>query len=665
VVNDLAWSPGGGTLALSSSSGVAVYRVLADGGAKLVQQRVIKGKRPPGAISFGSRDDVIAVSDGSKGITLWDTRAGWTRTELKDAGSSVAAMALAPVDFLLAVATGDGKLRLWKNETLAGQPKVLDDFDTSPDGFRIVASGLSFDHTGRWVVTWAGWRTVHVWDLKTETRVCELDVSSDEGFSSVEHATLGPGPTLWVASFRNTRRWRLPCEDELPAFGRRFFSASPWAFHPEGKMCLARGDKGPEIVAAGDGKTVRKLGTSSRYGPVAFDRKGRWLALVADGVLSITDVRSGAAVAQEKLGVPALVVAIAPGGGLLAWGPNLNGLQIADLKKAGKWLKVPADTEVQESSGVFAVDPKGRYVATASWSARKSTIVTTDGYRGGEALPVLWQVTPGRLKRTPMLDGESEGVGSLAFSTDGEWLALGSQWGKSAKVKLFSTRTGKVRSTIELSRQGGISTTVQELAFDPRGKVLAATVRGIAKLFLIDLMKGTVSGDISLPQTARYSVTSLSFGPEGATVAVSTSGAQVLLYGVQERKLQKAIQLGDLFPQRVACSPDGKLVAAMGYPRKVIVRDGEVPAEGDGAGEVAVEDEGLSTNLVLYDIESGKRLHSAPAHATRSGALGFLQSGKMLWTSAADGTALLWGVKDPAAATSGEVTPGKGKAKKK
>ncbi|MBI4606518.1 MAG: WD40 repeat domain-containing protein [Planctomycetes bacterium] len=658
AVDQLAWSPNSSFLALSSSSGVALYELEAEGGTKWSRRRVIKEKRSPTGISFGSRDSFIAVCDGGKSVKLWDVRSGWTRAELKDAGSRVVAMSLAPVGFLLAVATADGKLRIWQDESLEEPPKVLDDFERSTEGFLTPAEGMSLDPSGRWAVTWSGWRTVHVWDLKTDQRALELEVTDKEGFNVLEDAAIGPGATLWVSTYRSARRWRLPGEDELPELPRRLFSLNPWTFHPEGKLCLARGDKGPEIVAAVDGKSVRRLAPASRYGPAAFDRKGKWLALLSDDALSILDVRSGAATYQEKLGIPALVVAVAPGGGLLAWGPNLKGFQIVDLRKGAKSLKLPAEGEVAESTGAVAIDPKGRFVATSSWSSRKGVILTTGGYRGGGALPVLWQVTPGRLKRTGLLDGQLDGVRSLAFSPDGEWLALGTDWAEVPQVRLFSVRTGKVRSVVDLPRAGGFGSSVQEIAFDPKGKVLAAAVQGAAKLSLVDVAKGKLAGDMSLPQTARYSLTALSFGPQGSTVAVGTSVGQVLVYDVSTRKLRKTIELKDFLPQRVAFSPDGALVAATGHAWKRAA-PGEVEPAGEGQAE---EEEGLPTSLVLYEIATGSFVHSAPAHATRSTSLAFLQDGRAILTGAVDGTLRLWGVKGEAGEAKevkGEKKPGK------
>ena len=117
VIEDLAWSPGGDFIALRSSSGVAVYQLGTEDGSKLSLLRVIKEKRPPSGISFGSQDEHLAVCDGSKSVKIWEPRSGWIRAEVKDAGGPVRAACLSPVAFLLAAATGDGKLRLWRDQS--------------------------------------------------------------------------------------------------------------------------------------------------------------------------------------------------------------------------------------------------------------------------------------------------------------------------------------------------------------------------------------------------------------------------------------------------------------------------------------------------------------------------------------------------------------------
>jgi WD40 repeat protein len=621
VIEEMAWSARGEHLALRSTSGVTVYRMDAEKGMKLVKARTVAGDRPPLGLAFGTRDDTVATCDGGKVIKFWDIRSGFRRRELKDAGAPVMGIALGSSSFLLAAIAADGKLRIWRDEELEESPQVLEDHKNG-------AAGISIDPKGQWAVTWAPWNKVHVWSLKDGTKSNELTFGTEDSFESTGPAAIAPGGILWVQTMGLIRRWKLPKEEGIPDFKRYPVSLGLGTFDPEGKVCVVHGDKGAEVVSSADGKSVRKLAPASRYGPAAFEpKKGKLLALVADGALNLLDVNAGSIAAAEKIGSSAHLSAVSPGGEWLIWGPDLRSLELVNLKKGGKSAKLSSDGDRYVT--VLALDPKARFLATAAWSERKGIIWTAKEIRGGE-LPVLWQLTSGRLKRTSLLDGELDGIRSLAFSPDGEWLAMGTQWREPPKVKLFSLRAGKVRATVEVGTGRGVSFNNQGFAFDPKSKLLATSIGGEGKIFFIDVLQAKVAFDLTLPESARFSITNLQFSPQGNLLAAIGSMGQVLLYDVATKRLQRQLAVKSAGLGQIAFSPDGLALAGISTPW----------------GRGGDEDGNRPSSVALFNLSSGSSVQATPPHVSRSRTLLFLEDGKLLLSAGYDGAIRLWGVKE-------------------
>ena len=475
-------------------------------------------------------------------------------------------------------------------------------------------------------MTWAPWNKVHVWSLKDGTKSNELTFGTEDSFQSTGPAAIAPGGILWVQAMGLIRRWKLPREEGLPDFKRYPVSLGLGTFDPEGKLCVVRGEKGPEVVSSADGKSVRKLHPASRYGPVAFEpRKGKLLALVSDSVLNILDIKSGSIAMTEKIGSSALLSAVSPGGEWLLWGPDLRSLELLNLKKGGKSAKLASDGENYVAS--LALDPKARFLATAAWSEKKSFFWTGKEMRGGE-LPVLWQLTTGRLKRTGLLDGEPDGMRSLAFSPDGEWLAMGTQSREPPQVKLFSLRAGKGRAGIEVTSGKGASSSVQSLVFDPKSKLLATSIGGAGKIFFLDVLQAKVAFDLSLPENARFSTGNIQFSPQGNSLAVGCYSAQVLVYDVVTRRLEKQLSLKSAGIEPIAFSPDGLALASIcsSWGRS--------------------SEEERSVSLALFSLASGSSVQAALPHLSRSRNLVFLQDGKLLLSAGYDGAIRLWGARE-------------------
>ena len=107
-----------------------------------------------------------------------------------------------------------------------------------------------------------------------------------------------------------------------------------------------------------------------------------------------------------------------------------------------------------------AVDPGGARFAT--------------GLTGSDQ-PMIWDSVADRVYR---LEGGPEGVGEVAFSPDGAWLAAAYPDG----VRLFDPSTGRLLLHLRASDPGYAI----RLAFSPDGRYLAAHTSGMIRVWAVD-----------------------------------------------------------------------------------------------------------------------------------------------------------------------------------
>lgn len=164
---------------------------------------------------------------------------------------------------------------------------------------------------------------------------------------------------------------------------------------------------------------------------------------------------------------------------------------------------------------------------------------------GGDGRLIFWDLETNREERS--LD--SKAANSIAFSPDGETLALGS-WFK--MVHCRNARTGEMQRILL-----GHQEVVEAVAFSPDGKLLAsASIDGVVKLWSMETGKEVhgFSGAAAHPAVA--------FSPDGKLLAVTKRDHTVELRVVRSGQVWRTLT-GHTMPLfSVAFSPDGQAVAA-------------------------------------------------------------------------------------------------------
>jgi WD40 repeat protein len=267
----------------------------------------------------------------------------------------------------------------------------------------------------------------------------------------------------------------------------------------------------------------------------------------------------GIAALDDKDG-PVASVAFSPDGKTLAIGDKDGTVRLWDLatgQEAGGPLK-----STDAAVGSLAFSPDGKTLATGG----------TDG-SSGFAVAVLWNVADGHQIGSPLVtDASASEVTSLAFSPDGKTLVTGPSilnvgGSGGGRAQLWDVATHRVISTIT---SGFI---VGPVAFSPDGETIALGGVGGAgssgTVWLWNVPAGHQAGNAITSGALSGEVTSVAFSPDGKTLAIGgTDGsgdASVVLWSVAAgRETGAPLSGGSGAVTSVAFSPDGGILATGG-----------------------------------------------------------------------------------------------------
>jgi WD40 repeat protein len=143
----------------------------------------------------------------------------------------------------------------------------------------------------------------------------------------------------------------------------------------------------------------------------------------------------------------------------------------------------------------------------------------------------LWNVATGLTAR--ILTGHSKGIGSLAVSPDGRWLASGAE---DATVRLWDLMTGR-----ETQAFSGHRNSVTSVAFSPDGELLAAGCLGQ----VVIVWKVATGAIVKRLRYERISYNSVAFSPRGEWLALGSRDLQLWLKAILTEEEYAAVKAND------------------------------------------------------------------------------------------------------------------------
>ncbi len=493
---------------------------------------------------------------------------------------------------------------------LEGHEAAVSAVAVSPDGTRLVSAD------------WDG--SVRVWDLATGTAVGE-PLIEDELWSANAVAFSPDGTRFAVGGLGYTETgeffggvWQRDTETGA-------LLAAPLAEHDDEVVAVAFSPDGSHLAAA------------SLDGAVLL-----W-DLTAESPASTTLLepdRTG----QRTVGS----VAFRPNGETVIAGGNI---QSADVLTGTFWVfDAVTGNQVDEVSSQslavvgLAYSPDGQFLASV----------------GRDGMLTLWSGDLAEQLGQKQVSGSDAWANAVGFSPEGTLVATANSDGT---VTVFDGETGNlVQDPLNAHRGGGLA-----VAFG-RGVLVSGGADGGIRRY--DLDKGQSIGRTAIVQAQVGFFAKSSFVADGSSIASVDFDDHIRIWDVAaDRAIGEGINLGaDYFVERIELSPDGRLMAVIGFPidgdpTSIVVlvdtttgeRVGEPLSGTRDATRAVFSPDGIHLgvadadgHLAIWDLRLGPSLVGTIESPDVAGWLGFSPDGSHLASSAFDGTMRLWDVRtDP------------------
>ncbi len=554
---------------------------------------------------------VIASSDMSEGVTIWDAESGRSIINIKQDIAFTTFIAVSP-DGRAVLTSNVDDLHLWDTEkgTLIRKVGIQDGSDhfgafSAKGNQAIIASEFG--------------ETVKIWDVAKG----RLLSSAKRPAGTVHAATFGPdGPRVVVAgedgdraSVVNARTGRVLRTIEL---GRRIITAL--TLSPDGRRVGVgffeevdgKEAHGIHIYDARSGRRIRAFtSVKPHVFPIAFSPDGRRIAAVLESEsLSVWDIDSGALL-RDFRGTQAPLHQVSV---------SADGKRIAGMGGLQEWLNL---WDTTTGHHIRAIKGHDGYVDTGLFSSPPAHVFSGSG----DETAKLWNAETGRLIRT--FKGHSDRIGALAVSRDGKRLLTGS-WDKT--VKLWDVASGRLLRTFE-----GHSKRIHALAFAPDGKRFVSSSED-ETIRLWDVATGTLVREL---KGHHLSVLSVAYAPDGRLIATGGQDDRIRFWDAETgqnvrtieslRGVVKGWENGIIFSTEghseyinsIAFSPDGTLLLSGSDDQTIKLWD-------VGRARLIRTFEGQTTDVTsVAFLGDGKRIASASGDGIR---IWDRQSGRLLVT---------------------------------
>jgi WD40 repeat protein len=601
------FSPNGVWMAIPTSAGIYIYDA-----KSLRALHTIPVGTP--FIAFSPGGDLLAASQRDV-VSLWDPATGTRVGELASGSDEVLwELSFSPDGSLLSALTWRNEVLIW---SLAKRVKT----------FTFVGDRFQFSPDGQLAITVEyGENRVHLYETRNGSEVNQWNFH-DAGFT--------PDGQIWLEDSNSVRLANIErdlltaplmglyADQQIglydPSNGRRiqrlagsYVRNDGVLFSPDGETlagdvyslhcpsCSETDGLERALVLwkASDGTIIARIPHAEPSGWLAYSPDGGLLAIAQMENVQIVKATTGELVDRlDGFTAPLAGMALAPDENTLAgvYATNPYSLRLWDLNdnQVSHDMQDKYDASA-EADLALAYSPEGEYLAV----------------RGD-----VWDLTAGE-----PLTGVKQAItaatscwpSSVAFAPSGNTLATGCFGGQ---LDLWSVPDGERLKSIR-----GYSSTIEDLAYSPDGKSLAA-IYGVPD-YLVQVWQ-LPEGSAAFRLIGGH-FTRVAYSPDGQILATVRANPDYDQYGHPAG----FVQLWD--------ASNGSQIVQLDMNDAVSVafsRDNRILATGS-----------LDGTLRLWDIASSDLLFETSAHFASIQRLAFTSDGTRLFSASLDGTISLWGV---------------------
>ncbi len=480
----LTLSPDGKLVAVSQVSG-PVYLWEWRAGR---EPRTIKlGDRYALSLAFSPDGKTLAGGCDRRGIRLWDVASGRLLRVLTGPEGTpyTAGIAFSPDGKTLASTDpGNRTGKNWSGAVLLwdiGTGKLRRELETPGES----PGQVAFSKDGRWLATTTD-GGARVWDRRTGKMVEDSD--SHRGYLS-RIAVSAPGLIATACDDHTARLWDLTTGKHLFKLPHRHWVRGI-ALSPDGKRLVTSALDDTQVVwDTATGKPIFRLpghGASGGIRVLSFTTDGkRFLSFGEDFYLRMTDVNTGKAVFEHPIRPKGITVPDDDADdrtkerslfdllGVGTFSPDGKtfvvsvgqSFRVFDVATGKERLEITSEGDRVES---MMISPDSKYLLVSAWGKP----VLSDGGRRSSSpkdhLLCVWVLATG--KRIHQMTVRGTYAGPVAWSPDGRYFAEGGRK-PGPRITLYEMASGKPVRTFE--RIGAVP---QVLAFSPDGRKLVSAL---------------------------------------------------------------------------------------------------------------------------------------------------------------------------------------------
>ena len=656
------FSPDSKKLFVFTSIGIWIYDVQTGNELGLVTKHTEKGNHyvvlSPDCQTFADIHNSVDENE----IELWDLQTGEIDTTFDNRSVKVNSVAYQHDGKRLVSGDSDGVIRLWnidtgKNRVIQSLNKPVRSVVFSPEGTTIIS--VCKDDARSWDAADGKIKA----ELENTHGIYRINFSPD---SKLIIGETQKEIRIWDAESGN-----IKIELKFPRLVKLF------ALSPDRKTIASaeKNDTSVRLLDVHTGelkKTFTSADVTKRVESIAFSPDGKTIAVASYNEIKLWDVASG--IHKTSLRGLGFIyhIEFSPDGNTLAT------YKYQSRNEAGIHLWNINETDLQNSAVRCIIKGHKLDVNSIAYSPDGQSIASGHKHKNIR----LWDTSTGKIKTVFKGHPIPLWLQSIAFSPDGKTLAsLSTMHLDRPTIYLWDVGTGQYMTTLGTHGKSlGKSNAYHPsgIAFSPNGKTLVSgSLDGMIRFWNVHAASSHSLFDRFWSRLFGYGrgaikkhqdyVLSVSFSPDGETLATGSSDKTVRLWNAHSRK-QIAIltKEGSGRINCVAFSPDGHILASIDSRGKTyiwdsitkkhiatLVKDPPVISEiysiafsPDGqtliCGGTARIDERYKAVVFLWDMKSQQLITTLIGHTEPIISVKYNPDGRSLASGSRDGTVLIW-----------------------